>query len=135
MGGLSDEYKYPKSPYLQRTMDNVDRLEDRMALADANARRPLNMPMETNIKWVQSTIPLPGYVNTKGRKVMDTKVGRPPRPVVAKDFTKYIGEIVNDTYEGRYVEVVGVVGDLVAIKSRPGNVTPEFREPSSLMLF
>ena len=122
MGGLSDEYKYPKSPYLQRTMDNVDRLEDRMALADANARRPLD---STSNQTIEGDMSMPYVKKAPGL----------PKPLVANDFKKYIGEIVNDTYEDRYVEVVGVVGDLVAVKTRPGNYTPEFKNPSSLMLF
>jgi len=116
MGGLSDEYKYPKSPYLQSTMDRVDRLEDRMALADANARRPLNMPMETSIKWVQSTTLQPGYVSSKRRKV-----SMPPEEIVEVDYESYIGQIVNNNSANLYVEVVGVAGDYVAIRERPDN--------------
>jgi hypothetical protein len=142
MGGLSDEYKYPKSPYLQSTMDRVDRLEDRMALADANARRPLNMPMETSIKWVKSTIPLPGYVAHRIIQMEDEIEGeasmppvvKAPKPLEANDFKKYIGDIVHQIYDNRYVEVVGVVGDLVAVKYAPDS-TPTLVEVRYLGLF
>lgn len=129
---LSDEFKYPKGPLDKK----VDRLEDRIARQEAN----LNMPIVEDYyqeDYYQSNIQssnIPQIERAEMTYVKKTdRVEEESKVLVAADYKQYIGEIVN--YDGtKYVEVVGVVENLVAIKVSPYG-TPELVSASWLTLF
>ena len=46
------------------------------------------------------------------------------QPVTAQDYKEYIGQIVNNTYNGCYCEVMAVIDGYVIVKNAP-NRMPE----------
>jgi len=133
LGNLGEVFKYERRPVDTK----VDRLEDRIAelqrrLYTASYDRPVDN-RDTSYEEVSASITQP-----KESSMPEVKAKLwPPvvKALVAKDYQKYIGEIVNNTYDNTYVEIVGIVGEFVAIKNRPTDSVPELVGVSHLALF
>lgn len=125
MGNLSEVYKYPMTPTVQRVVQRVDTLEDRLARQDAALNPPMvpdvcecnNLSISVQVK--ESSMP-------EGSEEVVISV--------AEDFRKSIGMIVNESYQDMYVEVVGIVENLVAVKYCP-NRPPTLVNPTVLRGF
>jgi hypothetical protein len=128
LGNLGEVFKYERGP-----VDTVDRLEDRIAeqerrLYTASYDRPVDN-RDTSYEELSASITQPKESSMPEVKAKVVKA------LVAKDYQKYIGEIVNNTYDNTYVEIVGIVGEFVAIKNRPTDSAPELVGVSQLALF
>ena len=135
MSRYGEEYKYPTTP-------KVDRLEDRLKLQEDNLNRVVQFmqpvsdppfPLHVRYEVNQSSNNTVERADMPYVKKSDSPV-EPPKPLVAADFKQFIGDIVYDTYEGRYVEVIQVVADVVAVQATP-SAEPYLRHPKNLTLF
>lgn len=106
METLGEVYKYERRPVDTR----VDRLEDRIAQQEANLNRA-NDSDYTDSFAVKSN----DWTQLEESSMPENEV----KELVAEDFRKCIGMIVNDTQTDNYVEVVQIVDTVVAIKPTP----------------
>ena len=134
MPNLSDVYKYPKNPMVN---SRIDRLEDRIERRERNLNAGVSSVQTLDMESAYPTAVVamassPSSNDEKAGYDMETTEAVPMYK--AEDFSKYVGQIVHDGYEDCYVEVIGVVENLVAIKRRP-NAAPVLIDPRYLRLF
>ena len=143
-GNLSEVYKYPRTP----TDTKVDRLEDRIAQRERNLNYGLlSFRRQIEDEEVNEVIEdeevnevIEGQLTSSPWASSDMKednsmaeVETEHRPD-AEYFRKYVGQIVNDTYHDLYVEVIEIVGSVVAIRHTPA-ASPTLIEPRHLRVW
>ena len=126
---LGDKYK-------GNPMDVIDTLEDRLARQEANLNADSKIENRQTYTTNHAPVQVAYNVGYNAVLIKETKMDEvtEEKVLVAEDFKKYIGQIVNDTYNERYVEVIEVVGSVVAIQRKPYGA-PELIEPRYLKLF
>lgn len=130
-GTYAEIEKYPPNPVVDRSIDrSIDRMEDRVARLE-ESRLAVQAYQEPDSRTMMDR----KYYNDQCDEVTLAKESSTmpeveSKPLVAEDFRKCIGMIVNYTYDSLYAEIIEIVEDWVAIKISPtGNpvlVSPRY---------